>query len=115
MNFLSLLASGSGSLSEGTIDSLVSTAYSKFAEVVGTVMPIVLSVVLLFGVIYGIVLGVKFAKAEDAEGRDKAKTQLINMIIGVLVALVIIIVVYAILNSSWVESFFKDKTDKTSK
>ena len=112
MNFLNLLASGSGSVNDGTIDSLVNTAYDKFAEVVGTVMPIILSVVLLFGVIYGIVLGVKFAKAEDAEGRDKAKTQLINMIIGVLVALVIIIIVYAILNSTWIESFFDDKTSK---
>jgi len=110
MNFLSLLASGS--TTDGSVGDLVDTAYEKLSEVVGTVMPIILSVVLLFGVIYGIVLGVKFAKAEDAEGRDKAKTQLINMIIGVLVALVIIIIVYAVLESHWVEKFFTDPQNK---
>lgn len=104
LNLISLLASGSGGVGD-----LADTVYDQFINVVHIVMPTILSIVLVFGVIYGIVLGINFAKAEDAEGRDKAKGKLINMIIGVLVMLVIISVVYAVLSSGWVKKFFDGK------
>ena len=110
MNFvqaLNLIASGGGGL-----QGIAKTTFDEFKEVIDIVLPTALLIVVAFGLVYGIVLGVQFAKAEDAEQRDKAKGRLINMIIGVLVALVIISVVYAILNANFVQDWFTDAQGK---
>ena len=86
-------------MSEGGLDAdstvandALNEAYGAFKNVMGTVLPIVISVILLVGMFFGISLGIKFAKAEDADARDKAKGQLINLAIGVGVAAVILII-----------------------
>ena len=84
-------ATGDGAL--GGVDSsgsIANEAYKAFKGVIGVVMPLLLAVVLLVGIFYGVSLGLKFAKAEDTDARDKAKGQLINLVIGVVVAAVII-------------------------
>jgi len=106
MNFLRILATESESAG---LQGIVDTAYEKFKEVFGIVMPVLIGVIAMFGIVYGILLGIKFAKAEDTEARDKAKGQLINMVIGVLVALVIAVVMYAVVAAGALDSIFVQK------
>lgn len=73
-------------------DTAIGAAYESFKAAVSTVLVIVLIILLSVGVFYGISLGIKFAKAEDADARDKVKQQLINLAIGIGVATVIIVV-----------------------
>ena len=82
-------------------------AYETFKQVVTTILPIAIAVVLILGMFFGISLGIKFAKAEDADAREKVKGQLINLAIGIGVAAVILIVVNVLVannvfkNISW--------------
>ena len=93
---------------ESDTDGVIKTAYDTFMSIVNTIMPIAIAILLIFGIAYGIILGIKFAKAEDTDARDKAKQQLINMIIGVVVALVITAIIYIVLGSGWIKSLFPD-------
>lgn len=106
-NLLQVLAEGSK-----TAAGAVNEAYNTFIDVVNIVMPVLISVVVAFGLVYGIVLGIKFAKAEDTDAREKAKDQLINMVIGVVVAAVILSICYVLLGSGWIKGLFpKVKND----
>lgn len=104
-NLFSLLAA-----EEGATDVL-SKAWKAYINVVNIVMPVLISVVVSFGLVYGIILGVQFAKAEDTEGRDKAKQRLINLVIGVVVTAVILAIVYVVLGSNWVQKMFNKGDD----
>ena len=103
MNFLNLLAAADTSTGEG----VVTEAYNAFIRVVEIVMPVAISVILVFGIVYGIILGIKFAKAEDTDARDKAKGQLINMVIGVLVAAVIVAIIFILLKADFIKNLFR--------
>lgn len=85
------------SVDVGGLGGVVNEAFDSFMGIFNIIMPILIAVVLMFGLVYGILLGVKFAKAEDTDQRDKAKGQLINLIIGVLVAAVLMVLIYALL------------------
>ena len=107
MNLLNLLATNVNPSQTG--QHIVDTAYEKFLNIINIIMPVLIGVVLVFGLVYGIILGIQFAKAEDTEGRDKAKQRLINVIIGVLVAAIIIGVIYAILGGNTIKKYFDSK------
>ena len=74
------------------VDDIVSKATNTITTIFWYVLGAVLTVIVFLGVFYGIKLGIRFAKAEDSEARDKAKQQLINLIIGIAVAAVIVAV-----------------------
>ena len=93
-----------GAAGQDALDS----AYGTFKSVVTTVLPIVISVVLLIGMFFGITLGIKFAKAEDTDARDKAKTQLINLAIGIAVAAVILLICYTLIQTGVFDGLFSD-------
>ena len=84
----------------------LSDSFDAFVAVMKTVLPIVLGVIMLLGMFFGIKLGITFAKAEDADARDKAKGQLINLCIGVGVAAVIIVVVMVLVNTGVFNQIF---------
>lgn len=84
----------------------LNAAYETFKSVVLYVLPIVISVVLLIGMFFGISLGIKFAKAEDTDARDKAKTQLINLAIGIAVAAVIMLISYVLVTTGVFDNLF---------
>lgn len=85
--------------SEDAGTTALNKAYETFKDVVGTILPILIGVVLVIGMFYGISLGIKFAKAEDSDARDKVKSQLINLCIGVGVAAVILIICMVLVNA----------------
>ena len=113
VNLISVLATSTSHKAE----DIVIEAYDTFINIVNIIMPVLISVVVAFGLVYGIILGIKFAKAEETEARDKAKQQLINLVIGCVVAAVIMSICYVLLGSSWIRSLFpenKIKNDLTS-
>ena len=77
-------------LCEDGVDEIIDSATATITNIFWYVLGAVLTVIVFLGVFYGIKLGIRFAKAEDAESRDKAKQQLINLIIGIAVAAVIV-------------------------
>ena len=94
MKLVNALMAASGSVLTG--DEVVKTAYDTFSKYFKIIMPTLIAVVLVIGMVYAIIIGVQFAKAEDTDQRDKAKNRLINVIIGVVVAAVLMIIIWAV-------------------
>ena len=84
----------------------VHAGYEKFVSVVNIVLPVVIGVVLVLGMFYGITLGIKFAKAEEDEDKKKAKSSLINVVVGCLIVILFIAIVQIILNQHFIEELF---------
>ena len=61
---------------------IAKSAYTTFRGIVNIVLPVVIAILLTIGIIVGVKVGIAFAKAEDEEGKKKAKNQLINIVIG---------------------------------
>ena len=88
-------------VSAAVTTSLVTPACAKGANLDGAVKPIValinsmmgpaLALVTAIGSLYCVLLGVKFAKAEEPQEREKAKTHLKNAIIGFVLIFVLIL------------------------
>ena len=81
--------------------TLPCTAYAKGANLDAVASPIValvnslmgpaLALVTAIGSLYCVLLGVKFAKAEEPQEREKAKTHLKSAIIGFLLIFILIL------------------------
>lgn len=87
-------------------DQIVNTAYDQFIGIVNIVLPVLMAFLLVLGMFYGIQLGVKYARAEEDDDKKKAKSSLINVIVGVLIAIVFVAVIQIILNSGIVQDLF---------
>ena len=104
---LSLLAAASGSgVNASALQGMGESAFNEIVKVVNIILPIIMSVLLVIGLYYGIILGVRYAKAESDDDKKKAKDSLVNVIVGVLIAIVFIAVVQIILNSGFVNDIF---------
>ena len=99
MNIFSLIAAQDAS-------DLADTAFKQFQNIINIILPVLMSVLLVIGMFYGITLGVKYAKAEEDDEKKKAKSSLINFIVGVCIAVVFIAVVQIILNQGFVKDLF---------
>ena len=98
LNILSILAADE--------NKIVTSAFERFIGIVNIVLPVLMSVLLVLGMFYGITLGVKYAKAEEDDEKKKAKGQLINVIVGVLIAIIFVAVIQIVLNGDYVKSLF---------
>ena len=88
-------------ISSLAVTCLPTTAYAKGANLDGVASPIValinslmgpaLAIVTALGSLYCVLLGVKFAKAEEPQEREKAKSHLKNAIIGFVLIFVLIL------------------------
>lgn len=86
--------------------SIANQAFESFTKIVNIILPVLMSLLLLLGMFYGITLGVKYAKAEEEEDKKKARGALINVVVGVLIAIVFVAVVEIILNQNFVARLF---------
>lgn len=86
---------------------IVNDAYNAFIKIVNIVLPVLMSILLALGMFYGIQLGVKYAKAEEEEDKKKARGSLINVIVGILIAILFIAVVEIVLNQQFVSRLFR--------
>lgn len=105
LNIFSLLAEGSDTVANQT-EAIFTSAYRTFSGIVNVILPVIASFLLILGVVLGVKVGIAFAKAEDEEGKKKAKTQLINIIVGFLVAIVFVAIIAAVLNGDAVYKLF---------
>ncbi len=108
MNIISLLAASSSA------SDLVDVAYKRFIGIVNIVLPILMSVLLVVGMFYGIQLGVKYAKAEEDDEKKKAKGALINVLVGVCIAILFVAIIQIVLNQNFVEKLFKPVSDSAN-
>ena len=102
---LSMLLSGGG-VHTDSMSKIANLTFSEIVKVVNIILPVIMSVLLVIGLYYGIILGVKYAKAESDDDKKKAKDSLVNVIVGVLIAIIFIAVVQIILNSGFVSDLF---------
>ena len=91
----------------GDEQDAVDEAYSAFIKIVNIVLPVLMSVILVLGMFYGIQLGVKYAKAEEEDDKKKSRGQLINVIVGCLIAILFVAIVEIILNMNFVAKLFR--------
>ena len=85
----------------------VDEAYGAFIKIVNIVLPVLMSVILVLGMFYGVQLGVKYAKAEEEDDKKKARGQLINVIVGCLIAILFVAIVEIVLNMNFVAKLFR--------
>ena len=88
-------------------DSVVSPVISLLNNLLGPLLGVVGAV----GTLYCVLLGVKFAKAEEPQDREKAKTHLKNAIIGF--ALIFILIVLLKIGMGVMIDWVKDSTGTT--
>ena len=103
-------------ISTAVATTMPMTASAKGANLDGVAAPIValinsimgpaLALVTAIGSLYCVLLGVKFAKAEEPQEREKAKTHLKNAIIGFVLIFVLILALNLAKDPliAWVES-----------
>lgn len=103
LNIFSLLADN-----HETEKNLVNKAFKSFTDIVNIILPVLMSVLLVIGMFFGIQLGVKYAKAEEDDDKKKARGQLINVIVGVLIAVIFVAIVQVVLNQDFVADLFWD-------
>ncbi len=80
----SLLAS---TVTEKDINQIV----KPLLDVLGVVVPVLLGVVGSLGAIWCIVLGIKYARADDPQEHEKAKSGLKNAIIGFVLIFILLV------------------------
>ena len=72
-------------------ESNFSTVVKPVVDLLNSLMTPLLAIVGALGALYCVLLGVKFAKAEEPQDREKAKTHLKNAIIGFVLIFVLIL------------------------
>ncbi len=110
---LNIFMLADASIAEST-GEIANTAYDTFRGIVNVILPVVMAFLLLFGMFYGIQLGVKYARAEEDDDKKKAKSALINVIVGFLIAIVFVAIIQVILNQGYVAKLFGTGLTKTS-
>ena len=86
-------------------------------DLIRSVMTVALGLVVAVGALYCIVLGVKYAKAEEPQDREKAKSHLQNAIIGFVLIFVLILALYLVtpILADWVNEGTSTNVIDTSK
>lgn len=87
---MALLMLSSTAFAAGTFDTVVNPIVDLLQQLTGPALAIVGAV----GTLYCILLGVKYAKAEEPQEREKAKTHLKNAIIGFVLIFVLIVALH---------------------
>ena len=104
---------GAFAAAAGVLAANVSAAgadFSKVAEpiidLLNSILGPLLGIVGALGAIYCVILGVKFAKAEEPQDREKAKTHLKNAIIGFVIIFVLLLALRLItpILTNWVNA-----------
>ncbi len=108
MNILNLLAAEEGTRFESGTKDIVNQSFETFRKIINIVFPVFIGVILVIALFYGVQLGIKYAKAEEDDDKKKAKGQLINVIVGCLIAIVFVAIIEIVLNQNFVGTLFKD-------
>lgn len=84
----------------------LSSVSTPIVSLLNSIMAPLLAIVVALGSLYCIILGVKFAKAEEPQEREKAKSHLKNAIIGFVIIFVLVLALNLLtpILASWVNS-----------
>lgn len=105
LNLYSLL----GTTAESAIDEIGLCAFNQFKNIINVILPTIAGILVLLAVVLGVKTGVAYAQAEDDEAKKKAKGQLINLVLGFLIAIVCVLIIAAIGNSTIVRDLFTNR------
>ena len=85
----------------------IEDAFSPVADLIKKFTAPVLGIVGAVGSVYCIILGVKFAKAEEPQEREKAKSHLKNAIIGFVLIFVLLVLLWRLMDPliKWVANY----------
>ena len=98
VNYMALTASTAFASSEASTEvASTEAAVNPFQEVAKPIVDLIdslfapaMTIVVAVGTLYCVVLGVKFAKAEEPQEHEKAKTHLKNAIIGFVLIFILV-------------------------
>ena len=107
LNLFSLL--GVSSAATSALNKVGESAYATFKGVINVILPTVAGILVLCMVVLGVKIGVAYAQAEDDEAKKKAKHQLINLVLGFLIAIVAVLIIAAVGNSNIVGNIFRNQ------
>lgn len=95
----------------------LSTVSNPIIDLLNAIMAPLLGIVVALGSLYCIILGVKFAKAEEPQEREKAKSHLKNAIIGFVIIFVLVLALNLLtpILASWVNGSSGKNVIDTSK
>lgn len=87
-------------------NTAISDALAPVVDLIKSILNTALILVGALGALYCVFLGVKFAKAEEPQEREKAKTHLKNAIIGFVIIFVLILALNLLtpILANWVNS-----------
>ena len=87
-------------------NDMFETVYAPVVSLLNSLLGPLLAVVTAVGALYCVLLGVKYAKAEEPQDREKAKSHLKNAIIGFVLIFVLILALNLLLPimKKWVNS-----------
>lgn len=79
---------------------------SPITQLIYSMLNPLLGIVGAAGAIYSVILGVKFAKAEEPQDREKAKSALKNAIIGFVLIFVLLLALKILMNQmpTWLQN-----------
>ena len=76
----------------GEVTTGYDQAYSPLIEFIGAYLTPFLSLIIAVGMLYCVVLGVKYARAEEPQEREKAKKNITNFLVGIILIFVVWVV-----------------------
>ncbi len=85
--------------------SVINSVTDPIVDLINSLLTPVLSIVGALGTLFCVVLGVKYAKAEEPQDREKAKSHLKNAIIGSVLIFVLMLAMKLLMPAlgTWVE------------
>ena len=103
MSTVSLTAFAQGK----TPDSGFDAVGKPIVDLLNSLMGPLLAIVGAVGALYCVLLGVKYAKAEEPQDREKAKSHLKNAVIGFVIIFVLILALNILMDSmtNWVNGY----------
>ena len=108
---LQFLGSNPGYGGDGVTDNKFGGTYDKAPEWVNNILkpifdiltnwllPVLLILVGFAGTIYIIMLSIKYAKAENADEKDQAKKNLINVVVAVVIMAVALLLIFLFIDN----------------
>ena len=94
------------SANTSAVEEVTSSAYEAFRGIINVIFPVFIGVILVLGLFFGVQLAVKYARAEDEDKKKKAKENLINVVVGCLIAMVFVVIIMLVLNGGYIKSLF---------
>lgn len=115
INVVNFLGTGGGTDVTIVTDPWMKDIVKPLQSIVLSLLWPILFVLSVVGIVYVVMLGVQYAKAESPDNREKAKSRMVNAIVGIVIMLVLIIAMLILAQNleniiTWIQGFAKEPT-----